>query len=1241
MPNNNVVTPNFWQKKITDTLDMTNGKKRLHLASRRIDVNKNIFHLVIGLGGSGLTALLETKGLIEQTCENSSSRVAYLALDTSKGDLDNKKSSPETGEVPLNDQEKGLMSDSGLNKLFASQYIGGTLRNYPELFTWADERIDPPGNQTGASGTRQIARLVLTKNYKDLITSIAEKIKTLTTDVVMVKNPQLYVYVVAGIAGGTGSGTFMDIPYLVRDAVHQAGYAQSTQVFGYIFTPDVNFGNGASEDMLKRNGYAALQELDYNLQIPSMGETMNIYYPGKTYTAGGAGDRFFDKIHMVSSKTDHNVSISNPLAHGSRVIAQNILSFVANEQVTVGNAFTVSDYYSNINKIAATLIGGIDDPHRFHEYIAIGSAEFELPIDDIMMYVATLMFERMDKMISAKPDVTDIEQEARVLQIDMGGLFDSLKAQVPFATTMAQPKNFDGLVGDKNYWLNQSMAAFENIRSQAIAVANQAIQAVVKDRTDRFNTRMRDMFLDPEKGPAFVNRVIHFGDIQDGLKDRLFEIRKELLSNWLSRTPDNCPALSGLVQNYRTMTASMERNLPMLGGRAAEKTSRANRINGIGSKIYAISVQLALAELLDKVCQRLYDYIEEKNENLFDMVVAVLECMNSTFKNNGDILTNGDLVVKPGTRTYTWGSLDVPVISYFVRERFDKIIGTKTNDLIENFVKKIWSKADDWVMEPNQFDPVSFVSEFIDAEFNGIAQISVEDILNDLLTVPGTPGNLQSGINNSLMPWLEGQSRPLYSPANRNDTVVYPVWRLISVPANCQNVYNFVQQYCQANYNGLANGYNLQASNLRTRIYMQTVTCALPLSEFKIVEQFEDVYARMRDQATGSEGLHLVHNVNSPHGRLKKTWNDLYTLIPKCSRPDVEYSPAVQKLIAEEDERKKMFKGLIDSNSPMMRLNRPNNAIWSLDVDITTPILRIEGDQLQWVQVIDETMNTENVLKTWSCIGTYPEIKKLQDELIALKTGGFAQLPQSGVKTHIINGTLIINQITGALDASRTWDYLLENCQCRLELVYDVRAEKAKFETLDTFLDKVEKASHDALEKQMDAEMGDFAKLLINGDLMLGTNPSDMSHFFKIRDYDGITRKLGLPVEATFDTIETCFKLYQGYHAIMTSQQPKDVPTQRLLYDRLNAINASMGQDVSKMDMFVKESLLSGIERVKAADKLNQLRFMQNVSVELERFYQKLNSNVEVLKRLLTDSEVFPMPVVKPVKQEAIDWEEI
>src|SRR5205814_3483673 len=67
------------------------------------------------------------------------------------------------------------------------------------------------------------------------------------------------VYVVAGLGGGTGSGTFLDLAYLARQRLARLGY-EAPQVIGLLLLPPVDRSTPAAAQATG-NAFAALTEL--------------------------------------------------------------------------------------------------------------------------------------------------------------------------------------------------------------------------------------------------------------------------------------------------------------------------------------------------------------------------------------------------------------------------------------------------------------------------------------------------------------------------------------------------------------------------------------------------------------------------------------------------------------------------------------------------------------------------------------------------------------------------------------------------------------------------------------------------------------------------------------------------------------------------------------------------------------------------------------------------------------------
>ena len=72
--------------------------------------------------------------------------------------------------------------------------------------------------------------------------------------------PKVYVHIFSGMGGGTGAGTFLDVCYLVREALRLEG--ANAYICGYFFLPDVNLAKNLDRETaayVQVNGYAYMQ----------------------------------------------------------------------------------------------------------------------------------------------------------------------------------------------------------------------------------------------------------------------------------------------------------------------------------------------------------------------------------------------------------------------------------------------------------------------------------------------------------------------------------------------------------------------------------------------------------------------------------------------------------------------------------------------------------------------------------------------------------------------------------------------------------------------------------------------------------------------------------------------------------------------------------------------------------------------------------------------------------------------
>ena len=169
----------------------------------------------------------------------------------------------------------------------------------------------------GAKGIRPVGRLAFFQNYLKIKTAIesAEQ-RTRGHERELMRNfnlevsPKLNIFVVASLCGGTGSGTFLDIAYSLRNAY------PGVQIIGYLVISPELYGNTPN---MYANTYAALMELDY---YSRPGTHFDACYDQRHLVIVKDKRPAFDYAYLVSKDTEQgNYSINrkqklcNVIAH--------------------------------------------------------------------------------------------------------------------------------------------------------------------------------------------------------------------------------------------------------------------------------------------------------------------------------------------------------------------------------------------------------------------------------------------------------------------------------------------------------------------------------------------------------------------------------------------------------------------------------------------------------------------------------------------------------------------------------------------------------------------------------------------------------------------------------------------------------------------------------------------------------------------------------------------------------------
>ena len=234
--------------------------------SKQIKITRTLF---VGLGGTGVKAILRAKQCFMDAYGEIPPMVAFLAVDTDKAIKDKSLPSRKGGDVRLQANE---VCFCGITGSALDIY-----RMFPNEFQWLPKRnISFLSNLqgTGAGAVRSNGRFLARHNADQISKQIANKVREISQPLpldsrfIYDTNQEGMQYdtivnVVGSVAGGTGSGMFIDMITLISKTLKDNGL--DYRITPWIVLPDIfrHIAPGPASVNVFQNTYGAIRELDY------------------------------------------------------------------------------------------------------------------------------------------------------------------------------------------------------------------------------------------------------------------------------------------------------------------------------------------------------------------------------------------------------------------------------------------------------------------------------------------------------------------------------------------------------------------------------------------------------------------------------------------------------------------------------------------------------------------------------------------------------------------------------------------------------------------------------------------------------------------------------------------------------------------------------------------------------------------------------------------------------------------
>lgn len=715
------------QKEKLKELELEKGGVAFASAKSAATPNPTV---VISLGGLGGKTLNVLKGKFKREI-GSCDHIFFRMIDTSKKDTEELCTTYADGRqnpskvANLDIGETIALYNSGIAHMLKKENLP------PTIAEWLNtELIGTELDNTGARQIRQIGRAMLANGV--VYPVVRQKLETVILDAIGKKDPNGHVdvIVIAGISGGTGSGTVVDISYMLHDIFRVAG-CNDYRIAGYIFTPDVQFlvptiqTNPGIQLNLKKNGYAALKEIDYFMNIF---ETNSVYRLKVGASEIVSSKNIFNSCTLVSGYAQGG-GLNKPDQTIGRLTDQ-LMDMLTDISVVGDDGMPVqmsSSIMSNENAMLGAWFGEHLERKSYHRYASykyqvLGYSSITIPRDEILAYCVNKIYERVIEEFQ-NLSLVNKEMMGKVYNVANLRSVDQL-AQYALTANPDNPINrtINGDDYSKRVIVSNPNVAYEDACEAAkteAAKINGAYLTILEDKIFQTLKSQVDRIFD-EYGPFVALKAIEHkhdelsvGNPNEpfpGIVERLYMLSDSCLkgANKSRRAyvDGGSNAISQEADNVRSAVFGQ-------GAAISQYVSTCCSIavaTNIDARLYD-----GLAQVLQNVAARM----EQLNHEMFEVYTQALTEVQKLLNEDGQYFSQGVMNQEgENKRTFT---VDIIKSGRKKAEQLESYLGNfiakvSVKELADNFINRMKANKDKWLAmnNENDFDVVTEIRALMD-----------------------------------------------------------------------------------------------------------------------------------------------------------------------------------------------------------------------------------------------------------------------------------------------------------------------------------------------------------------------------------------------------------------------------------------------------------------------------------------------------------------------------------------------
>ena len=846
---------------------------------------ENTATLLIGLGGTGIDCLTEVKKAVRERLQPDNPQafvpkydhIRFLAVDTdmTTSGIPTRFDSSEIFDISNPNIKQALKSKTGI-------------QNRAEL-EWLDpDKIDVTDiSGAGAGGLRQAGRYMLMDKSSQFLSRIEELIRQAKTDL---NAPSLYVHVFAGIGGGTGSGTFLDACYLIKKAIANANNGHGV-VLGYFFLPDVNLAKVKHELVRKyipKNGYAAMQELDYCMRLPMNGGSFTQTYKNGIKVEWNEAP--VQMCHLISATSQNGSIVKNAYNNAMKVTAEYVMDFltkmdegthaednetgiVEGEKSEAETKFTIESHLSNF--LSMVLEADAMKTYGYHlRYLVIGASCASIPMRKINTYLAGKVFEEfagMEHHVPTENDVQQIAERVRITKIE--SILSDLTKNGGGSDLAAIPGHLNWEF-TRNNGDQELVDYYTKQKAEKIGIVEKNAKSMVSEQNKdsviaRICRELDECAKDLNRGPAYAYKVVQasFAGNLLNIIDGMIKNAEERKAHISYNVYDQPESAKKLYEESRDIWRA-EQNRKLSG---KPKKAYAQYVADLERYVRG-QIEVEQLKQVLTVLREVKAQVSKKADEYYLKFDRVMENLISTFQENQKSLA--DSSDEEETGTFAMPLLTIKEIRPTLDAEVKKM---DMPGLLAQFVNYMFAVGEDgapvWIAEDENKITKAVKDFFINTAFSGYANRSITKFLYDKY---GTD-NMQevtTKLYDDFFLRLKDRSEALFPVDHQVYDSVNSEIAYVSVPASAQVVIDAAQKL-----HDRYNHFSIKKSALKDRIYMMRCAVALPLSAYANSELYENEYY-------GDIQIGRHYYIGKGGNELFNDWHQMLPLRPQGLLPD-------------------------------------------------------------------------------------------------------------------------------------------------------------------------------------------------------------------------------------------------------------------------------------------------------------------------------------------------------------------